>query len=909
MEYKLKKLKSIKEIKLPTQKFVGRDMDAKKEKEKQEAKDASHSKKKKRKKKLHIFRKIFVALIGIGLLGAFFAFGMLKGILDSTPPLSSFHFGPTKFATNILDRNGNLLNMLVQEGSNRETAVYYVNEDPSIGRISEIPQKLVDAFVAIEDERFWEHSGVDIRSIFRAVYGVIHSDSSRGGGSTITQQLVKNAVFNDETKGLNTYNEKGFEKYVRKLQEQYIALQYETQAEMSKKEIKEQIITDYLNTINLGSNTLGVKVAAKRYFDKDLKDLTVSECAVIASITKNPTRNNPITHPEENKKRQRQTLKNMLTLNYITQEEYDEAVNDDVYSRIKNIEVKVIESANVNEIYKYFTESVIDQLQEDLVKRLGYTPSLANNLLYSGGLRVETTMDPDIQAIVDKEVNDDKNYTVKKYAIDYRLSIRHSDDSLTHYSQADVHKYHTETLKNKKYDGLFNTKDLAQQYINSFKDSIAKEGDTIAGETLNYFLEPQCSFVIINHNTGEVVALAGGRGEKTVSRSLNRATVTKRQPGSTFKVLSAFAPALELYNKTLATTYYDSEYKYTTNTMSKTFKNWYSSGYLGFQNIRAGIIYSLNIIAIRCLMETVTPEIGVQFVKSLGVNIDETQDANPALALGGLTYGVTNYELTSAFASIANNGVYRKPILYTKVYDHDGKILLDNTKNQTKKVMSKENAYLLTSAMADSMLGSKAYSSGSMNINSTSTRAHFKGMSLAGKSGTTTKNNDIWFVGYSPYYTAGVWGGCDENQSLQDTSKRINNGGTNFHKNIWRKIMEQVHKNLKDPKFEKPAGIISKTVCRKSGLLASDGCKLDLRGDCTYTEYFVDGTQPRTRCNIHSKYGTINIPNKYKELVTDDLKFMTPNFDTIPILPDVPALPSEPGSNIIIAPTTPIVPQ
>lgn len=191
---------------------------------------------------------------------------------------------------------------------------------------------------------------------------------------------------------------------------------------------------------------------------------------------------------------------------------------------------------------------------------------------------------------------------------------------------------------------------------------------------------------MVNHNTGEVVALSGGRGEKTVSRSLNRATVTKRQPGSTFKVLSAFAPALELYNKTLATTYYDSEYVYKNRNINKTFKNWYSSGYLGFQNIRAGIVYSLNIIAVRCLMETVTPEVGIRFAKRLGItSLDEVEDANPAAALGGLTYGVTNYELTSAFAAIANEGNYRKPVLYTKVYDHYGKVILDNTKMQLQE--------------------------------------------------------------------------------------------------------------------------------------------------------------------------------------------------------------------------------
>ena len=901
MEYKLKKLGSIKKIKLPEQKFIGRDME-----EKNAKKEKKRNRKKKR--KLHIFRKLFVALIGIICLCGFFSLGVIKGILDSTPSIESFYFGPKAFATKILDKNGNTIDTLVMAGSNREPLKYEeIKENPY----------LINAFVAIEDKRFWKHRGIDIDSIFRAIYGVLTQDSSRGGGSTITQQLIKNYLFD------SALHEKGAEKYVRKIQELYIAAQYENSneiagfnslfhlrytddtnsdnvREVSRKELKEQILTDYLNLINLGSNTLGVKVAARRYFDKEVKELTLSECAVIASITKNPTKNNPITNPENNKKRQRQTLKNMLDEQYITNEEYEEAVNDDVYSRIQNVEIKV---ENTNTVYTYFTESVIDQLYDDLVKRVGLGKDEARNLIYSGGLKVETTMDPKIQEIVDKEVNDDKNYTVKKYAIDYRLSVMHNDESQTHYSQVDVQNYHVNVLKNKKYDGLFNSKDIANQYINSFKDYVIKDGDSIVAETLNYFLEPQCSFVMINHRTGEVVAIAGGRGEKTVSRSLNRATVTKRQPGSTFKVLSAFAPALELYNKTLATPYYDSEYTWTSKTMSKTFKNWYSSGYLGFQNIRAGIVYSLNIIAIRCLMETVTPEVGVKFAKKLGItSLDDKEDANPAVALGGLTYGVTNYELTSAFASIANGGMYAKPIFYTRVLDRDGKEILNNKNNKFIKVMSKENAYLLTDAMANSMAGSKAFSSPTMNIYPTSTRAHFKGMSLAGKSGTTTNNNDVWFVGYSPYYTAGVWGGCDENQSLSDTRNKINNGGTNFHKNIWRKIMSKVHANLKDPKFEKPSTLIQRTICKKSGLLATDGCKHDLRGDATYTEYFIDGTQPRTRCNLHTQYGTINMPAKYKEQISDDTNYVMPSFDTIPILPDMPLTNNLPNGSVVVAP-------
>ena len=870
MEYILKqsKSRSIKSIPLPKREFKGRDVDAKKA-----------PKKRKKKRSFHIFRKILVALFGIGLLCMFLGLGMVKGILDSTPPLTSFHFGPTAFATKIMDRNGNTMDTLVQEGSNREAV-----------KFSDIPEVLVNAFVAIEDERFWEHSGVDFRSIARAIYGVIKSDSSRGGGSTITQQLIKNSVFDA------AQNEKGFEKYVRKLQEQYIALQYESQADMSKKEIKEQIMTDYLNTIYLGANTLGVKVAARKYFDKELSELTISEAAVIASITKNPTKNNPITHPENNKIRQRQTLKNMRDLNYITVDEYNEAINDDVYSRIQNVEVK---NESVVSVYSYFTEAVIDQLQTDLVKRLGYTQSLANNLLYSGGLRVETTMDPEIQKIVDAEISSESNYDAKKYSIDYRLSIHHSDDTQTHYSQIDVENYHVKTLKNKKYDGLFKTKDLADQYINSFKDYAIKESDTVLAESLNYILEPQASFVMINHNTGEVVALSGGRGEKTVSRSLNRATNSKRQPGSTFKVVTSFAPALELYNKTLATTYYDSEYVYKVGNTTKTFKNWYSSGYLGFQNIRAGIIYSLNIIALRCLMETVTPEVAIKYAKRLGItSLDETQDANPALALGGLTYGVTNLELTNAFATIASGGNHHEPILYTKVYDHYGNVILDNTKNKPDRVMSKGNAYLLTSAMAASMVGGKAFSSGSMNITPTSTRAHFDGMAVAGKSGTTTNNNDLWFVGFTPYYTAGIWGGCDENQSLQDTKRGINNGGTTFHKNIWRRIMSTVHSTLPREEFERPNGLITRKVCRKSGLLATEGCEHDPRGNATYEEVFIDGTQPRRSCDMHTAIGLMNIPSRYEDLETDDSKVAAQSLDVIPIVPVLPT--GETQSNVII---------
>lgn len=840
-----------------------------------------------KKSKFHIFRTIFILLFSIGILSVFFALGMIKGILESTPIVQLSVFSEVSEATRIYDSQGNETDILIKEGSNR-----------LIATSSEIPDHLKNAFVAIEDEDFWEHRGIDINSIVRAIYGVLSSDNSLGGGSTITQQLVKNAVFNV---GLN---EKGYEKYIRKLQEMYIALLYEVHgskalAELNNEStddqtktqssyaIKNEILTNYLNIINLGSNTLGVKVAAKRYFNKDLSKISISEAAVLASITKNPTRYNPITHPEENAKRRKRVLEKMLENKFITNEEYIEAVNDDVYNRIKYNDVTTI--SNVNKVYSYFTDALVKEVEKDLNKLLLDTgkyndelkrKSEVNRLLYSGGLKIYTTQDPTIQAVVDKQVNNESNYKVKKYSIDYRLSILHKNDKQTHYSQIDIEKYEKNELKNGKYTGLFASKEEANKYIEKFKSHIMKDTDEIAGETLNYILEPQVSFVIMDQHNGNVLALNGGRGEKVLSRTLNRATDTKRQPGSTFKVLTSFAPALEKSAQTLASTFYDSEYFY----KEKQFKNWYANGYLGYQNIRAGIIYSLNIIAVRCLMEAVTPQVGVNFAKSLGITSLSDEDLNPASALGGVTYGVSNIELTNAFASIANSGKFNKYKLYTKILNNDGTVLIDNTSTSPKQVMSAGNAYLLTDAMRESMIGNKCYS-GSVSVTSTSTRAHFSKMSLAGKSGTTTNNNDIWFVGYSPYYTAGVWAGCDENQTLQDSKNKINNGGTSFHKDIWRKIMEELHKNKNDIGFEKPNNIVSRVVCRKSGLLATDGCKADLRGSCAYTEFFVDGTQPKKKCSFHNANGTVNIPNKYQGLLTDDTLFQDINKLVVPNLP------------------------
>ena len=399
--------------------------------------------------------------------------------------------------------------------------------------------------------------------------------------------------------------------------------------------------------------------------------------------------------------------------------------------------------------------------------------------------------------------------------------------------------------KGKDFDGLYRTDAEAKADAEAFRASVVNPAeDQIVGESLHIILEPQDSFVLMEQSTGQVKALSGGRGEKTVSLSLNRATDSYRQPGSTFKVLSAFAPAIDACGQTLGSVYYDGPYE----ANGKQFRNWYGDdNYLGWSSIRDGIMYSMNIVAVRCLMETVSPQLGAEYSKKFGITSLTDSDYNPAMALGGLTKGVNNLELTAAFAAIANQGVYTKPVFYTKILDHNGKVLLENNPEQ-HRVIKDSTAFLLTDALQQSMLPNRKFASSGINVNTTSTRAKPSNMSSAGKSGTTSNNVDVWFVGFTPYYTAGIWGGCDDNQPLTD-----GNGGNSFHKDIWRKIMEQVHQGKPDPGFVMPDSIVTADICRKSGKLPVKGvCSNDPRGDAVYTEFFARGTIPTEMCDKHT---------------------------------------------------------
>ena len=349
---------------------------------------------------------LFIVAIAFIVAGSCLALGAAQGIITSAPDVSTIDVSPEGYATKIYDNNGNEIQSLSTTGSNR----IFVD-------IDNIPLQLQNAFIAIEDERFYEHNGIDIKGILRAGTVFLTTGQLSEGASTITQQLLKNNVF-------KAYNETTIEKIKRKIQEQYLAVKLETVMD------KKTILGNYLNTINLGNGYYGVQTAAQGYFGKDVSELTLSECAVIASITQSPAGLNPIKYPTENQKRQLKVLRNMLEQGYISQEEYDEAVSDDVYARIQDRDIEVADST-----YSYFVDATIDQLIEDLVNQKGYTEEQATNMIYKGGLQVYTTQDMAMQEIADRIINDPDYYPSNtELSISYSLAIKDTSGNVNYYS-------------------------------------------------------------------------------------------------------------------------------------------------------------------------------------------------------------------------------------------------------------------------------------------------------------------------------------------------------------------------------------------------------------------------------------------------------------------------------------------
>ena len=666
-----------------------------------------------------------------------------------------------------LDLTSHIYYIDKETGQEVELQTLYADENRVWVDYEEIPQYLIDATVAIEDKRFWTHPGVDWKRTLNGVL-LMFTGQDIQGGSTITQQLIKNLTQNDEVT------------VKRKIVEIFRALEFE------KKYEKDEILEWYLNTIFLGEQCNGVYTAARVYFDKELSELTLAECASLIGITNNPSKYDPylntlIQNPDTgemwttkqwNKYRQELILYQMLDQGKITQAEYDEAVAQElVFQRGSTSDEEG--EASSSGYYSWYVDAVIDQVISDLMTEKGYTEETATQLVYSAGYKIYTPFDPDVQAVVDSVYEDESNIN-----------------------------YHS-----------------------------------ASGQRL------QSAITIVDNETGAVVALSGGIGEKTGNRLFNWATEGKRQPGSAFKPLAAYAPAMELG---LITPYSVSgDVPYQLNGGSAWPSNSYHY-YVGQMTIMDAVTRSSNAVAVRVLAQ-VTPDYAYEFLTQklgfgdslvanqvVGDRVMSDIDLAP-LALGGLTKGVSTYEMAAAYATFARNGSYIEPYLYTQVLDSEGQEVVLERAPQAQVVMKESTVYYMNTMLQ------RVITSG------TGTEARFGGMTIAGKTGTTNSNNDRWFVGYSPYYTAAVWTGYRQQE-------RISTGGSNPAAVMWQRVMSRLHENLPNRDFETSVSLTSASYCLDCGRLAKTGyCELDVRGSRVATGYYAQGEAPTEFCECHSE--------------------------------------------------------
>ena len=633
---------------------------------------------------------------------------------------------------------------------------------------SEIPEDLINATVAIEDRRFWTHPGVDWRRTGYAVYSMF-TGKEISGGSTITQQLIKNQT---------NYNETTVK---RKITEIVRAFRF------TQNNSKEDTITYYLNAIPLGSKFEGVGAAALGYFGKPVSELTLAECASLIGITNNPSKYGPYSFSKSkgfdtdeiwdarqwNKYRQEVILYQMLEQEYISREEYDQAVAQEL------VFVRDAGQENADDIYTWYEETVISDVRKIMADEMGWSTQRTNQAMQRGGLRIYTCYDPAAQAIVDE--------------------IYTNRDNL---------------------------------------DYTSKDGQQM-----------QSTIAIIENDTGNLVAIAGKFGEKTINRDSNFATGEgggNRQPGSSFKPLAVYSPALE-FNKVNPYSVLD-DYPYQLMGGKAWPLNSGSAKYQGHLTLREALRQSLNTVAVRLMIDYVTPEESFKFIQDrYHIDLEEGRmvygewktDITNSLAMGGLTDGTNVRDMAEAYATFPNQGYYkdsRTVVKITQLVDGQEVTLVDNTV-EPEKVIKDTTAWYMNDMMQGVFTGAGTASGRAKELK----RVH-----AAGKTGTTSDNNDRWFVGYTPYYTAAVWVGYER-------PYKMSLKGTNPALVLWEKVMVPLHENLPDRDYEDPGGRRSISYCADSGLLANEYCAMDPRGSrvssgAIFPESFPEGQN----CTFHT---------------------------------------------------------
>ncbi|HOQ02003.1 MAG TPA: transglycosylase domain-containing protein [Acetivibrio clariflavus] len=630
----------------------------------------------------------------------------------------------------------------VYDCNNKEICALQGIENREMVDFSDIPRYLRYAFVAIEDKRFYQHSGVDFKRFASAVINFILPGGESHGGSTITQQVVKNVT--GETR----------RSIKRKVQEAWRAILLERNL------TKDQILEIYMNLIYMGENCYGVQSAAKTYFGKDVKDLTLAECASLAGITNLPAKYNPFTAKgrENNIKRQRIILNEMLELNFITQQEYDEAIKQELVFAESN---KRNDKATSTQ--PYFVDQVILDVKKDLMAK-GYTEDMAIKTIYNNGLRIYTTMDSEIQKAMDEVFTNEE--------------------------------YFTKVNKNTSQS-------------------------------------PQAAMVIIDPKNGQIKAMYGGAGKK-IGIPLNRATVLEKQPGSTIKPIAVYGPALNEGIITAATVI-DDVPVYMDGVEKGLYPKNADGSYAGLTTIRDAITRSVNVVAAKVWNNYLGVDLSHEYLKK--VNINRDNEGTVALSLGGLSKGVSPLQMAAAYVPFVNKGIYYEPTTYTRVEDANGNVILEKKPN-FNIVYDEAAAFIMVNMLKDVV----------NSPDGTASRVKIQNgrMPTAGKTGTTDKNTNKWFVGFTPYYVGATWYGYDRNVSL--SSAELSRAQT-----IWHAVMDKIHKNLEPVDFEVPSGVVKKTICKYSGKIATDLCNRDPRGNAVRTEYFIKGTEPgeEDTCDVH----------------------------------------------------------
>ena len=725
-----------------------------------------------------IFKWTFLTMLILFLAVSVVAGGYVFAIIKSTPPLDVETVLRLSEPSSLYDKDSQYIDTIHSEIS--RTVIDF----------DQMPQNLKDAYVSIEDQRFYDHKGIDPRRILGSlvtdVKKIFKKQNGLHGGSTITQQLLKNTTLSDESSKLE-----------RKIKEIWLANNLESQLS------KDQILAQYLNTIPVGGIYFGVQEGAKYYFNKDASQLNLIECAYLAGVTQAPTTYNAFI--EKNKKdptpylnRTKTVLSKMKELGKITEQDYNTAIADIDAGKLQFNYSQA--QVNYSLDYECYIDPTLEQVRNDLKAKYKYTDEEITKMFANGGLQIYTNMDRSLQDATQNILNNTK---VNGYTKNGTLV------------KPDAYKPNTESF------------------------------------------EFQASATVVNYKTGEVLAMVGGRG-KEVAKGYNRAYYQRRSPGSTTKPLTAYGPAINEKILTAASIIED--------TPGDDIPAINKGSFLGPIPLREGLRQSKNAVASR-VVNKIGKETGLYYGEKFGIKYSNTtKQAEPYqyLALGQFAVNSTDadknevndgsntYVMSSAYGTFGNNGVYTTPKLYSSVKDSTGKTILEAPHTQ-EQIFMPSTAYI----MYDMLKGSREF---------TGYNAQFGNIPTAGKTGTTEECKDLWFTGLTPYLSASVWLGYDNNYSMYDND-------SNTAALVWAQIMKVAHQGYPDndkTDVKKPSELVECTICTTSGNLPTGGCP-------TRVEYFVPGTEPTTYCGSGGNSGCSPNTTTQPQTPNTEQNAVTPN--------------------------------